>query len=256
MALIDNYGSCDLKGSIKAIKRGNKYYYYFQHFDSEKDKYVSTYLKKDNLDIAKLIVQRDYYKSLRNVLNDELYHLKTVHEISFDELTDNCYYMMDDGKKCLIKPIKDTIQYKLNEWNNEKYEKNEKYPESLIFETDRGEIVRSKSEELIANFLYSIRDKVDYKYERPMAVIVNGKEVVIHPDFTIINIKTGEIFILEHVSRIDLPEYHDSFVWKHRIYTETGLYQNGKIIYSFESEGVPLNMKYIKKLIFDIVLND
>ena len=163
---------------------------------------------------------------------------------------------MDEGKRMLISPIQDSIQSKINAWHSEQYEINRSHPETLIHPTDRGEFVRSKSEEIIANYLFSKNDVIDYKYERPLNIVVNGKKAIIHPDFTIINLKTGTIYILEHVSRLDLPEYHDAFVFKHRAYIENGMYQNGRIIYSFESAGQPLNMKEIKILINEIILED
>ena len=109
--------------------------------------------------------------------------------------------------------------------NREKYEINTAYPESLTHETERGEMVRSKSEEIIANFLYSLRDQLDYKYERPLELKIKGKKQIIYPEFTIFNYKTGEIFIIEHVSRLDWPNYHDSFVWKYKAYVENGMIQ-------------------------------
>lgn len=245
----------DINGSLKIIRRGKNIHYSFQHFDSDRGKYVCTYIKDENLDFAKQIACRDYYKKLYKVLTDQLEKVQ-IALVNPNIEINNCYLSMTEGKRLLISPIQDSIQSKINTWHNEKYEINKSHPETLIHPTDRGEFVRSKSEEIIANYLFSKRDDIDYKYERPLEIIVNGKRVVIHPDFSIINLKTGKIYILEHVSRLDLPEYHDSFVFKHRAYIENGMYQTGRIIYSFESEGRPLNMKDIKRLINDIILED
>ena len=255
IAIVEKKGIPDINGSLKIIRRGKKVHYSFQHFDSNRGKYVCTYIKDENLDFAKQIACRDYYKKLHKVLKDQLAKVQNALVNPNIEIN-NCYISMDEWKRTLISPIQDSIQSKINAWNSERYEINRSHPETLIHPTDRGELVRSKSEEIIANYLFSKRDVIDYKYERPLRIVVNGKETIIHPDFTIIILKTGKIYILEHVSRLDLPDYHDAFVFKHRAYIESGMYQTGKIIYSFESAGQPLNMKEIKTLINEIILED
>lgn len=255
IAIVEKNEIPDITGSLKIIRRGRNIHYSFQHFDSDRGKYVCTYIKDNNLDLAKQIALRDYYKKLHKVLKNQLAKVQIALANPNIEIN-NCYLSMDEGKRMLISPIQDSIQSKINAWRNEQYEINRSHPETLIHPTDRGEFVRSKSEEIIANYLFSKSDVIDYKYERPLSIVVSGKKAIIHPDFTIINLKTGTIYILEHVSRLDLPEYHDAFVFKHRAYIENGMYQNGRIIYSFESAGQPLNMKEIKILINEIVLED
>ncbi|MEE3440399.1 MAG: hypothetical protein VZR07_10670, partial [Ruminococcus sp.] len=53
------------------------------------------------------------------------------------------------------------------------------------FETQRGEIVRSKSEVIIADALYYAN--IPYHYEKPIKV----GDRVIYPDFTVLNVKTS-----------------------------------------------------------------
>lgn len=55
----------------------------------------------------------------------------------------------------------------LLDWEKEAYEVNQRYPESLRFETDHGEMVRSKSELIISNAL-AREEMFLYKYERPL----------------------------------------------------------------------------------------
>ena len=93
---------------------------------------------------------------------------------------------MDEGKRMLISPIQDSIQSKINAWRNEQYEINRSHPETLIHPTDRGEFVRSKSEEIIANYLFSKSDVIDYKYESKRknaieaAILRIGKRAFLH----------------------------------------------------------------------------
>ena len=55
----------------------------------------------------------------------------------------------------------------------------------MIFETDHGEKVRSKSELIIANILFQNRDHLLYKYEKPIELvkqrgykITSGTEII------------------------------------------------------------------------------
>ncbi len=256
LAIIEKTSFCEVKGSLKTIKKGKKYHFSLQHYDSDRGKYVCKYIKDENINFAEQIALRDYYQTLYEVLNDQLAKLKFLSAINIEEIINNCYLSMNEGKRSLIPPIEGSIQSRIDAWYDEKYKINQSYPETLIHPTDRGEYVRSKSEELIANYLYSMKEFIDYRYERPLEVVIAGKKEIIHPDFTIINLRTGKIFVLEHVSRLDQPEYHDAFVWKHRAYIENGMYQDGRIIYSFESAGKPLDMKQIKKLIWNIILEE
>ena len=88
------------------------------------------------------------------------------------------------------------------------------YPENLRYETERGDVVRSKSEVIIANILYQNREHILYKYERPLEIVENGRKKTIYPDFTIINKNTGKITYWEHAGRMDDPYYANDFVKK------------------------------------------
>lgn len=244
---------CNIEGRLKVMKRGNKFYYALRDYDSSKDIPIYQYISCDNLKIAQQIALRDYCCEVYRYLLVQREAIEALIKADDDSIN-TCYTNMIAGRRHLVPPLIGTAQQKLEAWKNEKYEQNTMYPENLLHETERGEHVRSKSEEMIANYLYSMKDYIDYKYERPLVLRVNGRNEVIYPDFTLINLRTGDMFVLEHVSRLDVPGYHDKFVWKHNAYLENGLIQKGMVLYSFESEGQPFTLKHIKKLVKDIVI--
>lgn len=63
------------------------------------------------------------------------------------------YDRLCEARKTLMNPIQRSTQLILERWNNEVYVPNNKYPDRLRYETDNGELVRSKSELIIANAL-------------------------------------------------------------------------------------------------------
>lgn len=75
------------------------------------------------------------------------------------------------------------------------------FEEHLIHRTARGEMVRSKSEVIIANALAA--KGVDYAYERPLTL--DG--VTKYPDFTIEDMESGQTIYWEHCGMLHVPSY-------------------------------------------------
>ncbi len=75
------------------------------------------------------------------------------------------------------------------------------YEQNLIHRTLRGEMVRSKSELLIADRLHT--HNVDYVYEQPLTVGGQTR----FPDFTIDDAESGMRFYWEHCGMLYDPDY-------------------------------------------------
>ena len=74
--------------------------------------------------------------------------------------------------------------------------------DGLIHRTARGELVRSKSEVIIANLLHGL--DITYAYEQPLM----GRDGSIrYPDFTIDDAETGQKVFLEHLGMMVEPAY-------------------------------------------------
>jgi hypothetical protein len=70
--------------------------------------------------------------------------------------------------------------------------------ERLIHNTTRGELVRSKSEVIIANLLHA--KTIDYAYEQEL--VLGGLPTNKFPDFTIEDDNTGESYYWEHLGML------------------------------------------------------
>lgn len=97
----------------------------------------------------------------------------------------------------------------------------------LIYRTDRGELVRSKSEWIIADKLNAAG--IGYVYEPEIQLA--GK--VRWPDFVISDDRRGITWYWEHLGRLDLPEYRQRWDTKAMAYRSAGIvplneYQPGK----------------------------
>ena len=127
------------------------------------------------------------------------------------------------------------------------------YPEHFRFETEQGEIVRSKSEVIIANLLYKQRKNILYKYERPLEIFEEGKVKTIYPDFTIINLNTGRIVYWEHAGRMDDNRYATDFVKKINGYVVNGLIIGKDVIYTYETKEISLDIGIVKRFLEQLI---
>jgi hypothetical protein len=97
------------------------------------------------------------------------------------------------------------------------------YEERLIHKTLRGELVRSKSELIIADRLHS--NSVDYIYEHPLMLGGHTR----YPDFTIEDAESGRTIYWEHCGLLVDPVYRRRWEAKLKWYLDNGVipYQDG-----------------------------
>jgi len=87
-----------------------------------------------------------------------------------------------------------------------------------IHRTERGELVMSKSELVIADKLHA--RGIDYVYEKPL-VLAEGR--VRYPDFTIADAARGITVFWEHLGMLDDPDYHARWTRKLQAYRRAGI---------------------------------
>jgi AAA domain/UvrD-like helicase C-terminal domain len=90
--------------------------------------------------------------------------------------------------------------------------------EGLIHRTTRGELVRSKSEVIIANLLHALG--IAYAYEQPFT---GRDDSVRYPDFTIEDAETGRRVFLEHLGLMSEPAYRRRWATKLDWYRAQGV---------------------------------
>ena len=232
-------------------KKGRTYYYhqYMKGSPGQTDKTViREYIKKNNISKAAKLAQKHYFSIINPLIKKNLKELKRFVKNYKQEELDTIYDSLCDERKQLVKPIQYGINEKRKRWMEENYEKNMMYPDNLRFETEQGDMVRSKSEVIIANILYKYKEHILYKYERPLEVIADGRGKTIYPDFTIFNLETGEIKYWEHAGRLDDPAYASEFVKKVNLYVQNGLFPGRDVLFSFESYSNPLDINMVKEL--------
>ncbi len=128
--------------------------------------------------------------------------------------------------------------------------------EGLIHRTERGDLVRSKSELVIADKLHA--RGVNYAYEQPL-VLSNGRTR--YPDFTISDHARGVTFIWEHLGMLDDHGYKARWEGKRAEYLACGIEPHedgggpeGTLIETRDEPGGRLDAAAIASVIDGVIL--
>lgn len=239
------------EGCLKWQNKNGKTYYYHQFMKD--NKWTRRYIKKEELSLARKLAQKQYYLAIKPILARILDETKRLaKKCSINEL-EEVYDNLSLERKKLVVPVQTSVEEKIRQWQDEVYEKNLMYPENLRYETEQGDVVRSKSEVIIANILYHNRKDILYKYERPLEVLENGRMKTIYPDFTILNSNMGKVTFWEHAGRMDDPHYADEFVRKMNTYIANDLLPGRDVMFTFESQNNALDIRVVKKLVKQVI---
>lgn len=115
---------------------------------------------------------------------------------------------------------------------------------ALIHRTSFGLFVRSKSEALIAEVLHA--EEITFEYERPLWLYEDGREVLIHPDFTI-PCRDGMIY-WEHMGMMGMPKYRTSAKKRFSLFTDNEITIPDKLIITMDTVDGAIDVLAIKLL--------
>jgi hypothetical protein len=128
--------------------------------------------------------------------------------------------------------------------------------EGLIHRTERGDLVRSKSELVIADKLFA--RGIEYAYEQPLSL---GAGRVRYPDFTIIDHARGVTFYWEHLGLLSDPGYAARWNRKRAEYIDAeiipyteGRGEQGTLIETHDDEKGGLDAAALARLIDEVLL--
>lgn len=234
------------EGTLRITRRG-KCGYYWYHQTKRGSTYHNRYLAKKDEQLARKLAQKSYYKEILADIENEIEELNCLAKIYYPEKKYERYSLMPESRQDLVNPLFDSAEYSVKKWLETPYEPWQEHEEYLRFKTDNGEMVRSKSEMIIANKLKQRENDVLYHYEQPL-YLKKGKRTV-HPDFTLINRHTGQILYWEHVGRLDDPGYVADFINKINGYIANGIFPGINLVLTFENSKAELNIGTVDALI-------
>ncbi len=214
--------------------------YYHKDPATKKRKYIS---KKD---LAKIrdIIQKEYEMKVNRTLYQQRKRLDSfIRNYDINSITD-IYESIGKAKQCLINPIIAPTEIFIKQWHEEYSPAQNSYPMKFSFDTDNGEIVRSKSEKIIADAL--LKRNIPYSYEPRLSF---HQSISKCPDFAVLNVRTRKTWFWEHLGRLSEAEYAIDAFDKLILYERNGIVLGQNLIITMETKEIPLDIKQIQKLI-------
>ena len=231
------------KGKLNLCKHGNYIQYYFID-----DGGVRSYIPKEQFDLIRRLAQRDYDEEVLALAIKEKKQLERLRR-NYPEVTMEEYYeTMIDTKRGWVKPVWQTDREYIANWESAEYESKESADSEYAIVTNKGERVRSKSEKMIADRLAQLG--IPYRYE---AKLVLSDGTVIHPDFTLLDMKKRREVYLEHCGKMDDSDYSLNFVKRIRLYERNGIVNGDRLLMTFEAYKVPLDVSVLDQLTAELL---
>ena len=192
---------------------------YYQCIDDNK----GVYIPRDNKELPKRLAQKGYNKAVVKKGEARLKQIKRITKNYSDDEIEKIYTSMNKARQLLVTPIEPTWDQLLTKWYEEEYQGKEFKEGTPLILTEKGERVRSKSEKILADYLY--------------------------PDFTFLSKKTYQEIYWEHEGMMDKQDYARAAVRKIELYQINHIYPGDRLIITFETEQNVLNSKIIENLI-------
>lgn len=224
-----------------AAQKGNHFEYY--KCIQENGIWEKEYLPKKERKTARKLAQEEYDRKLLKTMQKQIKTLEHFLKNYDPDAIPDLYGNLSAAKRDLVHPIVPTPQDYAASWQETTYERKEIHLQEEHY-TEKGERVRSKSEKIIADKLYL--ENIPYHYERPLFVEGLG---MIHPNFCILNVRTGKEWLWEHCGMMDSERYYNDFVKRQNAYFEEGYIPGENLILTFESRSQPISKKTIEMYI-------
>lgn len=227
------------EGYLRISRDKSKTRYYYCTEDNK-----GIYISRANKELPKQLAQKAYNMSVVRKAEVRLRQITKLLSDYTDDEIEQLYMSLNTERQSLVNPVEPVWEEMLNKWIEEKYIGKEFQEGTTVIITDKGERVRSKSEKIIADYLY--RRNIPYKYEKPVYLKGFG---TVYPDFTFLSKKTRQEIYWEHDGKMDKQEYARNAVRKIELYQKNGIYPGERLILTFETEISVLNSNTIEDIV-------
>ena len=238
------------EGNLRISKSNGAVQYYHK---STSEKSGGHYILAKNKKLAQQLAQKEYDKKVLEAANRELkllnHTLRQYEQLQIrSKIAEKIFSRFTKMRQKLIKPVRLADETFAAHWLGFSYEKKSFAEDSTKYTTARGDLVRSKSENIIADTLY--RMSIPYRYEFPLELKTeDGRRIKLHPDFCCLNLRARKEFYWEHFGMMDNTDYVEQTVGKLSLYAHNGFYIGKNLIITTETSKQPLSTKLVEKII-------
>lgn len=230
-------------GIIHVLKSGTRIQFYFRANKSDRG---GKYIRKSDTHTIQTLLQKSYQDKVMRLLKTEIKNLELLLN-RLNDITEKIKRVYSDFPvqiKCYINPIDMSDEDYADKWMNVPYIGKEIPEYGAVYETAKGDRVRSKSELTIANMLSE--KGIPYKYECPKTLL-NGK--VFYPDFTVLDVKSRKEIYWEHRGMMDDKDYARQAVFKMKSLMKNEIILGNNLIITEETSTTPLGTDEIEMII-------
>ena len=226
------------EGHLRILKKSG----FVQYYDGNE------YLHTDDSRI-RLLAQRRYDKQVIKAALAEkrllMHVVDNYPHIPIEEI----YMAQNAVRQELIKPIMLPDEEFIERWLAEPYIRKPFAKNAPEIYSNKGERVRSKSEKMLADMFFLHGQP--YKLECPLS---NMYGEVIHPDFTLLRVKSRTIFYWEHCGMLDNPSYASDLDNRLRFYGSLGIFPGKGLLLTTETDGRPIDMRLAEEMMRQVLL--
>ncbi|WP_051689041.1 hypothetical protein [Butyrivibrio sp. AE2032] len=213
--------------------------HYFLLGEDSKKKYLS----QDDDELIRQLIQKEYVQKALETARKESTKLRSVIRSYPRNVIEDLYDALPEERRRYARPIVTGNIQDVKEWLEASYKRKPFNKSESAFFTIRGERVRSKSEVIIADRLWT--KGIPYRYECPLLV---GDEII-HPDFTILRLSDLKLVYHEHCGKMGDPKYTGPLLKRINDYSHEGIILGDRLFLTFESDENPLDLTTLDALI-------
>lgn len=233
-------------GTLIINKRGDKSYYYQNYYDEYGKRHRIPI--SDKIDLIKNLAQKNYNMRLKENIDNLIVSIDNLQKSLVDNDIYKLYKNLNEKRKILVDPIIFNYNDEIQKWYDYQNDSMDFYQNRNIL-TNRGEMVRSKSEKIIADKLYD--SNIFYIYEKQV-VLEDGVRMT--PDFTFIDEVGGEIY-WEHFGLMDDLSYFNRTIDKFSLYAKNNIHIGKNLIFTMETSKKVIDINLVSVLIEDFLLD-
>ena len=227
---------------------------YVRYYHCQKGESTGTYLRRSDEEMAKALAQKEYRKKTLGLLYKEKKKLKEIKQFYtntakgkgsfFSGPEELVWHNMSEGRKQLIVPVVPDDDLYRKKWLSQEFKQKPFQEDAPEYFSDKGVRVRSKSELIIAGMLE--KAGVPFYYEKPLKLKGAG---IIHPDFTVLNVRKRKTMYWEHLGMMDDDDYRERALDRINLYELAGFFPGEELILSHETGIRPLRTRVIERII-------
>ena len=231
---------------LRVNQTGKSFQYYVRN--NPKDTH-GKYISKEQKIYIQQLAQKEYAKRVLTAARKNGASIQQFLNGYQEERIDKILDKFQGQKRELIVPYILTNEEYADKWQQESIMTRNDLPrENQIF-TEKGEVVRSKSEKILADKFKL--ENIPYHYEKELYLRGYGK---VYPDFILLNKRTRKEFLWEHLGRMDDPNYCEKAIKKLELMQKNGIIPGKHLLLTYETSAHPLNMKIVEQLIKEFLL--